>query len=572
MLQILKIFFYAEKTKPWLVLLCLLLGGIAEAAGIGSILPVASAMMNENTGPPSPLESYLRSALSFVGLTPTLEVLLLMLTFFLVLRSALLFAANVYSGMAAARVTVDLRQRLIKAIFRARWSFYNEQSSGNIANALSNNAGRAGDAYSYAAIVTAMLVQISAYVIAALLINWRVALAGLVAGVIVATVLSRLVTVARKTGNKITDRVASFTSDMIDVMNNIKALKSMNRYEPLVERLGNQLRQIKRNLLRANLARAGLTYGNDALIAVVIAISAYIAHRFGHATVPQLTVFGLLFYQVIYSISRLQKNVQAAAQVESAYLSVSAIIAKAEQAEEPSQGNQSPNLGEGCTFEDVSFSHGELPTVKNLSFTIPANKITVLQGPSGAGKTTIIDLLIGFHQAQSGTIKIGRDNIREIDIKSWRKNIGYVPQELVLFHDSIEANVALYDASISSQEVAQALEIAGATAFIAGLPQGLATDVGEMGGKLSGGQKQRISLARALVKNPKVIILDEVTSALDPKTEAEIVRNILELRGKYTIIAITHRPAWTAIADKLYRVDAGRVKEIKKAKPRTKRS
>jgi ATP-binding cassette, subfamily C, bacterial len=474
--------------------------------------------------------------------------------------------------MAAARVTVDLRQRLIKAIFRARWSFYNDQSSGNIANALSNNAGRAGDAYSYAAIVTAMIVQISAYVMAALLINWRVAVAGLAAGLIVTTLLSRLVTIARKTGNKITDRVASFTADMIDVMNNIKALKSMSRYEPLVEKLGLQLRLIKRNLFRATVARVGLTYGNDALIAVAIAASAYFAHRFGHATVPQLTVFGLLFYQVIYSIARLQKNIQAAAQVQSAYISVSELIAKAELESEPTDGIVPPNFNADCTFNNVSFSHGTQPTVKNLNLTIPANKITVLQGPSGAGKTTIIDLLIGFHQAQSGTIKIGNVDIRDIDIKAWRSNIGYVPQDLVLFHDSIAANVALYDTTITPREIEHALEISGSADFIAALPEGLATDVGEMGGKLSGGQKQRISLARALVKNPKIIILDEVTSALDPKTEAEIVRNILELRGKYTIIAITHRQAWTAIADRLYKVEAGHVKEIKKASSKAKRT
>ncbi len=572
MLQILKIFFYAEKTKPWLVLLCLLLGGFAEAAGIGSILPVATAMMNQSSGPPTPLETYFHAMLGALGLSPSLEVLLIMLTFFLVMRSALLFAANVYAGMAAARVTVDLRRRLIQAIFKARWSFYNEQSGGGIANELSNNAGRAGEAYGYAAIVISMSIQVAVYIAAALLINWRVAFTGLLAGIIVAAASSNLVAIARNSGNKITNRVAIFTSDMIDVMNNIKALKSMHRYEPLTTKLGAQLSKIKRNLLRGNVARAGMQYGNDGLIAIVVAGSAYLAHRFGNATLPELTVFGLLFYQVIYSISRLQKNVQMVVQVESAYHSVIDMITKAESAEEFSQGHKQAQLLGGCTFENVSFSHGTQPTVRNLNFTIPANKITVLQGPSGAGKTTIIDLLIGFHKAQSGTIRIGRDDILDVDIKSWRQNIGYVPQELVMFHDSIEANVALYDPAISTEDVNQALATAGASSFVSNLPHGLHTDVGEMGGKLSGGQKQRISLARALVKNPKIIILDEVTSALDPETEAEIVRNILALRGKYTIIAITHRAAWTAIAEKLYKVEAGKITDITKAEARIKQA
>lgn len=563
MLQILKIFLYAEKTKPWLVLMCLLFGGLAEAAGISSILPIASTMMDDSRSSSSPAEAFLRSFLSSIGLSPSLETLLLMLVFFMALRSVLLFWANVYSGAAAARVTINLRQRLIKAIFQARWSFYNAQSGGNIANELSNNAGRAGDAYSYAAIVAAMLVQICTYVVASLFVNWRVAAAGLFAGFMIAQILSGLVTIARKSGNKVTDRVANFTADMIDVMHNIKALKSMDRYEPLIERLGLQLRLIKRSLLRGNAARAGLTYGNDLLIAVAIACSAYLAHRFGSATVAELAVLGLLFYQVIYCIARLQKNIQAAANVESAYLSVEAMINKAKLAEEKSTGSLAPELGVGCSFVDVNFSHGNHPTVSHLNFVIPANKITVLQGPSGAGKTTIIDLLIGFHQAQSGQVKIGENDINEIDLKSWRQMIGYVPQELVLFHDTIEANVSLYDPQISQKDVEQALTIAGAKSFIANMENGLQTDVGEMGANLSGGQKQRISLARALVKRPKIIILDEVTSALDPETEAEIVNNIIALRGHYTIIAITHRPAWTTIADKLYKVEEGRISEIK---------
>ncbi len=561
MLQVFRIFFNAEKTKPWLVLLCLLLGGIAEAAGIGSILPVANAMIN-NGGPTSPLEIYLRDFLASIGLSPSLEILLFMLAGFLVLRSALLFIAATYTGMAGARVTVNLRQRLIKALFNARWSFYSDQSGGSIANELSNNAGRAGDAYSYAALVTSMLFQIAAYVAAAFLINWRVAVAAMVGGLLVSTISGQLVRISRQTGKKITTRVAVFTSEMIDVMHNIKALKSMQRYGPMVARLDQKLRLIKKSLFRANIAKAGLTHGSDALIAIVVAISAYLAHTFGHTTLPELTVMGVLFYQLIYSAARLQKNYQAATEIESAYYSVQQMISNAEASQEPHEGTQIPQIGSGCTFSNVSFSHGNRLIVENLSFTIPVNKITVLQGPSGAGKTTIIDLLIGFHHPESGTIKIGADDLEMVDVRRWREQIGYVPQELVLFHDTIRANITLSDDTISDEAIKSALISAGAP----DLAQRLDHDVGEMGGKLSGGQRQRISLARALVKNPKILILDEVTSALDPETEAAIVNNIANLNGTYTIIAITHRPAWTAIADKLYKVKAGHISELKRTK------
>jgi ATP-binding cassette, subfamily C, bacterial len=237
---------------------------------------------------------------------------------------------------------------------------------------------------------------------------------------------------------------------------------------------------------------------------------------------------------------------------------VSEVLASASAEKEIITGTQKPNIGSGISMRDVSFQHGTTTVLNGLSLNIPTNSITVIQGPSGAGKTTLLDLIVGFHLPQSGDIKIGDTNLADLDIQAWRSSIGYVPQELSLFHDSVTENITLYDDSLSSQSVAESVKLSGVAGFLDKLPNGLDTDVGEFGGKLSGGQRQRISLARALVSNPKLLILDEVTSALDPETEAAIVKNIAELRGRYTIIAITHRPAWTEIADQLYTLQDGK--------------
>jgi ATP-binding cassette, subfamily C, bacterial len=207
--------------------------------------------------------------------------------------------------------------------------------------------------------------------------------------------------------------------------------------------------------------------------------------------------------------------------------------------------------------------------LQNLTIEIPANAITVIQGPSGAGKTTVLDLLVGLLRPQHGRVTIGADDLNTVDMLAWRKNIGYVPQELSLFHDNIRTNITLHDETIAEDAIRLSLSLAGLDTFIDQLPNGIETDVGESGAKLSGGQRQRISLARALVTNPKLLILDEVTSALDPATEDEIVTNIAQLRGRYTIIAITHRPAWTRIADRLYELKNGKATLIKSTKKKT---
>lgn len=559
MKQLLIIFFKAEGTRPWLVLACLLLAGLAEAGSVSTLLPAASSVLDSTAAGESGFGSAIKSFIESLGISASLENLLIIVVSLMVVKSLLAFAALSYSGITSARVAINLRRRLIKAIFDARWSFYAEQSGGRFANAISNDATRAGDAYLYAAIVVEGITQLLAYASVAIFIDWRVALVGCIASCILLLTMNTLIRISKRSGYKQTDRVSNLTVDMVDMLNNIKALKSMDRYGAMVSGLSGLLKRIKRSLITIQLAKQGVIQGSDALIALMTGAGAYAAYTYLHISLPELMVTGIVFFQIVSNLTRFQKQLQVAVLIESAYVRTIELIKQAEDQQERHSGISTPHLGAGCHFEGVTFAHGTTPVVLNATFDVPANKVTVLQGPSGSGKTTLIDLLIGLNTAQKGKILIGDRPIETIDIKAWRQSIGYVPQELMLFHDTIHENISLSNPNISTEAIMSALEQAGARDFIASLPDGIETDVGEMGGRLSGGQRQRIALARALVTNPKVLILDEVTSALDPETEAEIVNNIASLRGRYTIIAITHRPAWTKIADRLYTISKGHV-------------
>ena len=215
-------------------------------------------------------------------------------------------------------------------------------------------------------------------------------------------------------------------------------------------------------------------------------------------------------------------------------------------------GTVQPTLSDGCSMRDVSFAFGAKPVLQGISIEIPAKQVTVIMGASGVGKTTLTDLLLGLHRPDQGEILIDGVPLDQIDLRAWRAMVGYVPQELILFHDTILANITLGDQSIGVEQVRAALEAAGAWDFVSALPDGLMSMAGERGTKLSGGERQRIALARALVHKPALLILDEVTSALDPETEAAICRNIRDLSGSLTILSITHRPAWIAAADQVF--------------------
>ena len=179
-----------------------------------------------------------------------------------------------------------------------------------------------------------------------------------------------------------------------------------------------------------------------------------------------------------------------------------------------------------CVFDRVSFSYGDKVILRDVSFEVAAGAITAVTGASGAGKTTIADLILGLMSPAAGTIRLDDVPLTEVDIIQWREMVGYVPQDVILFHDTVMANVTLGDAAYTAADVEAALKSVDALDFVAQLPLGLQTVVGERGSLLSGGQRQRIALARALIHQPSLVILDEATSALDPGTEAAICQSL----------------------------------------------
>ncbi len=516
MLQLPRIFLARQETASVIVLLCLLLAGLAEAASIGSLLPVLSVIANGEGADHSTIGAYVHGFLSMAGISPAIGNMILLAVALMAVKSLLSFAALSYAGVLAARVSVSLRRRLIAAFFDARWAFLANQKGGRLANTLSNDAARAGDAYLVSAQVAAYAIQVVAYVALNFLVNWRVALFGLIGGVLVILALGRLVEIGRRAGYRQTDSTAELATLAADAMIGLKPIRAMWRHHAIQARIARSLKGVYRALVVRELSKAGLNQGSDLLVAVLVGLGLYLGHVVAGLPLAELLVSGIGFFQILSITSRLQRFLQQAVQLESAFVH------------------------------------------DRLDMQVAKGEITVLQGHSGAGKTTIVDLLLGLHSPISGAILLGDVSLVEVDIWAWRRRVGYVPQELILLHASVRDNITLLDPHITEEKVWEALAMAGAAPFVRQLPQGLDAIVGEMGSRLSGGERQRISLARALVTNPSLLILDEVTSALDPVTEAEILANIAALKGRYTVLAISHRPAWSMVADRVYDIRDGK--------------
>jgi len=301
-----------------------------------------------------------------------------------------------------------------------------------------------------------------------------------------------------------------------------------------------------------------LDSAQELMFTAFICLGVWVAIEHFAMDLATVAVLAVALGRAFSFFGKVQKQHQKLAQGESAYWAMLASIDAAEEAREQLGGGATPRFEQGLQFRDVVFRYdSQHPVFAGLNLDIRAGSMTTLVGPSGSGKTTIIDLAIALLQPQQGAILLDGVPLPEIDIKQWRGLIGYVPQDTLLLHDTILHNVTLGDPQLTRADAEAALRAAGAWNFVKEQPQGLETVVGERGGKLSGGQRQRIVIARALINQPRLLILDEATSALDPESE-EVVRQTMEgLKGRLTILAISHNRALVQAADQVYELEGG---------------
>jgi ATP-binding cassette subfamily C protein len=557
-MRLLITFARAYPTDTLVMLLALLLAGLAEGVSLTALLPFLSTAMDSQAGAGSQswqeTENPVTSLLLQLGIDPTLGVLLTVIVIGIVLKSILVLFAKKKVGYTVAQVTTNLRLDLLKALLQTRWSYFLNRPIGGLANAMATEALRASQAYINGTMVITLLIQCCVYTVVALLVSWQATLAALLVGLLILMVSHGLIRMARQAGKRQTKLLKSLLARLTDTLQSVKPLKAMAR-----ENLADSV--LKAETSQLNQALQGEVFSNEALkaaqepmFAVVIAIGIYLALTYWGLPFATVMTLAVILGRVIAYMGKVQRQYQKVAVCESAFWSLQATINEAQQERESTLGNLVPTLKVGIRLENISLAYGERTVFRNLSVTIPAGSLTTLIGPSGVGKTTVIDLITGLLRPQQGEVFIDDLPLAEIDLRVWRRMVGYVPQENLLLHDTVLNNITLGDPELTESDVENALRGAGAWDFVASMADGLKSNVGERGTKLSGGQRQRIMIARALVHRPRFLILDEATSALDPDSTLAICATLRSLRGQLTILTVSHQPILTEAADRVYRL------------------
>jgi ATP-binding cassette subfamily C protein len=562
MASVLQIFVSAAPSRAALVVFLLLLAGFAESIGYATLLPILTVFMGDDGSEQSQLHAVVSDVLDWAGIPlDNLAILLAVVVGCAWIKAAVMQLGNVYVGNEMAQVATGLRLRLIDTLLNVKWSYFTRQPVGRFANSISNEAARAAEAYYAAAMFVTTAIQTMIYLVLALVFSWQVGLVSLCIGAAITWILRPLVRVARKAGRQQTQLTQDLVSRLTDTLAGIKPLKAMAKHIRVNALFAADAKAVNETLRRQVVAKQAVRNLQEPILwsfAGLVLLTAYYL-----TTIPfsVLLVMGALLFRVVVTSNKAQQNYQMAVIAESAYWTMQDTIQEAGREREVNAGEKPPALDRACVFDRVSFGYGDKAVLRDASFEIAAGSITAITGASGAGKTTIADLILGLMAPDGGTIRLDNVPLSEIDLIRWREMVGYVPQEVILFHDTVMANVTLGDPALTAADAEAALRAVDAWSFVAQLPEGLNTVVGERGSLLSGGQRQRIALARALIHRPSLLILDEATSALDPETEAAICQNLRSLSGKHrlTILAISHQPAWVEAADRVFRLDRHQV-------------
>ena len=544
----------------------MVLYSLTEGIGFALLLPTlqVAGLNLANQGEAGRYAAYVSGAFSAVGLRPSL---LLLLGVFVILAGARTLLGQ-FQTLAMFSVQRDvehyLRRRLYRAIANANWLFVCRNRATDFTHALIAEIDRIG-------LATWLLMTLGGdiaigilYIAIAFALSARMTFLVLLCGGVLAFVFRGRTQTIEDTGEEVSATTKSLYAAAIEHLQSLKAAKTYGAQErnfEIFSSLSAQLGEASVDAAREQAVAA--TYFELGSV-LILAIVLYVSIRMLAVPPAAILILLLLFARVMPRMMSAQQHYRGFVNAIPSFANLIDIEARCSAAAEArATPHDRLSLALELNAENISFSYGadRAPAVRNLSIVIPAGKIVALVGPSGAGKSTVADILMGLIAPDSGTIKLDGRSLGLDDVRGWRDQIGYVAPDTFLFHDTIRANLKWARPDATEDEMREALRQAAADDFVTALEHGLDTIVGDRGILVSQGERQRLALARAFLRRPTLLILDEATNSLDSENEGRVLEAIERRRGELTVVLIAHRLSTIRWADLIYVVEHGTVVE-----------
>jgi ATP-binding cassette subfamily B protein len=493
-------------------------------------------------------------------------------------RHALLFAASIactglfeflYSwttNRAGQQIILDLRMELFGHLQRLSLSFFDRNPVGRLIVRITNDIENLNELFTSGLVEFACdLLMLAGVVVMMFATNWRLAGVTLAVTPLVLIITAFFRNAARERYRDMRTKIARLNSYLNESVNGMRTIQTFGREQACLERFSGRNAEYRDSAIASIFAYSLFYPGIEFVFSAGVALLVYVGGSgilHGTMTMGAFIAFWYYmqkFFMPVREIAEKYNILQAAMASSERVFKI--LDAPPEVADRPG-AVPAPDIRGEVEFDHVSFSYdGKTPVLEDLSFRLEPGKSLAVVGLTGAGKSTIINLLLRFYDPQKGAIRIDGRDLRDYDLRSIRRRLGLVLQDVFLFAGSVGDNVRLGERGISRERVEDAVRAVNADRFIARLPKGLDTDVLERGAALSTGERQLLSFARALAFDPKVLVLDEATSSVDGQTERLIQDGLLRLMKGRTSLVIAHRLSTIRHADRILVLHRGRVRE-----------
>lgn len=497
-----------------------------------------------------------KGALIFVCITVAIAFLL---------KNLFRYGAIWFQSQLRMAVVRDIRDALFEKAMKLPIAYYTDEKRGDLMSRMQSDVGIIENAViSLLELIFrepfAILITIS------VLLYWSTSLTlfALLLLPIVALIIVIIGKSLKRTAKQGQEQMGVLVSAIDEALGGIRIIKAFNAVKQVVNSFQKENLKHQKLITKAFRKRELTSPLNETIGALVMITIVW----YGGLLVLDGGIRGEVFMGFVIVFSQLMRPIQGVSQsmsnLNQSFASldrINAILDADEKIYESSNPQKIEAINEGVSYENVSFRYRDEYVIKNVSFKVPAGKMIALVGESGSGKSTLADLLPRFYDVQEGAVKIDGVDVKEVSMFDLRQHIGIVSQESILFNATVKENIAFGMENATDEEIIQAAKIANAHDFIMELDNGYNTNIGERGNKLSGGQKQRVSIARAILKNPSILILDEATSALDTESERLVQEALEHLMENRTSLVIAHRLSTIQKADEILVLSKGEIME-----------
>lgn len=539
---------------------------LTEGFGILLLLPTlqAAGLNLAGQGQAGRYTRLISRAFGALGIHPSLAALLVIFVFLIAARAALGRFQSVAIYAVEQEFELDLRVRLYRAVANASWLHVCRSRASDFTHVLTDEVGRSGLAAAQSMTLLGDAILTSLYVAIALKLSAAMTALVLASAGLLAVMMRGPTRAIEETGRELSKTAAAFYAATIEHLQNLKTARAYGAEErncTLFERLCGQLTSAN---VGAQALQASATAWFELGAAAILGAALYTSTRWRAVPPAETLILLVLFVRVMPRFMAAHQRWRTFVGLMPSFGNLLSVEAGCVAAAEPAASPGSIlNCRREIRLERVTFSYGRngAPAVCSVSFVIPAGAIVALVGPSGAGKSTIADLVMGLIAPDAGAVSIDGVLLTPERARDWRARIGYVAPDAFLFHDSIRANLQWANPEAGEAEIRGALRMADADEFVTALPNGLDTVVGDRGMAFSQGERQRLALARALLRDPQLLVLDEATNNLDTASESRVLGALDRLRGETSIILIAHRIATVRWADLIYVIENGMVIE-----------